>query len=186
MQVFNGLIVDGTAVGSSGVDKLGVTITDCVATSTQVDVVTSTIGADEWADGELILIYFAADYKNQSGAAATLTIKLHYGTDSYTIVSTSLANTGVVTRYGYQLHLWRIGNDIRVAGDDYVTGMFVNAHPGSVNAITGSDSYASGRKGAILTAPGFGTSKTLKITAQWDVADVNTFYSVRGAKILKM
>lgn len=162
-----------------------VTTNNCSNTASEIDVISATIPANTWLDGEKHIIEAPVEWRNLDGGSPTLTIKFYYGSSSYTVQSQTISGTGL-TRLRYGIEAWRVGSDIWVLGWDYAYGYAVPYHFAALNAAIGADTFASGKNGSILSAPGFTTDKTLKITAQWSAASANRYYTVKAGKIWKI
>lgn len=161
------------------------TTANCSNTATEIDVISTTILANTWEDGERVVIQAPTEWRNLDGGSPTLTIKFYYGSDSYTVQSQTIGGSGL-TRTRYEIEAWRVGSDLWVLGWDYSYGYAVPHHFAALNAAIGGDQFSSGKNGAIISSPGFSSNKTLKITAKWSTASTNRYYTVKGAKIWKM
>lgn len=172
--------------GLAGVPKVfPVTIRDCNNTPSLIDAIEATIPADDWADGEMIVIDWVAAFRNLAGGSPTLAARFYYGSSYVDLATTDGVGSGLA-QIPYRIIVWRFGSEIWVGGWDYSFGFAALWHGGAINAVTGSDQYASGKRGGILTSQTFNSSKALKISVQWSGAGSGRFYTVKGAKIWKM
>lgn len=162
-----------------------VTITNCDNTATLTDVIVASIPANDWADGEMIIVDWVAQFRNLAGGSPTLAVRVYYGTSYIDLCTADGVGSGLA-QIPYQLRIWRVGSEVWVAGWDYSQGFSAAWHGGAVNAITGSDQFGSGKRGGILTSQMFNTTKSIKIAVQWSGAGSGRFYNVRGAKLWKM
>lgn len=183
MEILNGVAVVGGPV--SGLPKVyPITIRDCNNTSALVDVIEATIPANDWLDGERIIIDWAAAFRNLAGGSPTLAIRVYYGS-SYVDLATADGVGSGLAQIPYRVELWRVGSEIWVPGWDYSQGFAATWHGGAINAVTGGDQFGSGKRGGILTGQSFSSAKGVKISAQWSGAGSGRFYTVKGARICK-
>lgn len=185
MQVFHSLNVSEKADVTGLVKVYPTTLTNCSDTASLIDVIEGSIPADEWSDGEKIVVDWAAEFRNQSGGSRTLLTRVYYGSSYVEMASTDSVGTGL-TRAPYRVELWRFGSEIWVAGWEYAYGYAVNWHGGAINAISGSDQFGSGKRGGILTSQTFNSTKALKIAVQFSATGSGQYYTVKGAKICKI
>ena len=173
------------ADGIAGVPKLyPVTIRNCSDTGSLVDVIEASIPTDDWADGQIIDIDWVAMFRNTTGGARTLLIRIYFGSSYIELSAADSVGSGLA-QIPYRIQLWRFGSDIWVPGWDYSYGFSAKWHGGAINAVSGSDQFSSGKRGGILTAQTFNTTKALKVAVQFNAAGTGQYYTVKGAVICK-
>lgn len=173
-------------VAGLGVPRLyAVTIRDCDNTASLTDVIEASIPANDWADGEKIVIEWVATFRNLAGGSPTLAIRVYYGS-SYVNLATADGVGSGLAQIPYRIELWRVGSEIWIPGWDYSQGFAAVWHGGAINAVTGADQFGSGKRGGILTSQAFNSTKAVKIAAQWSGAGSGRFYTVKGARICKI
>ena len=184
----NGAGVDPTfqAAGGGGIGALyAVTESAAENSTSEVDVLTCSIPANEWADGEQIYLSWIETAKNNSGGTADLGLFLYYGASTWALFDGPPVNTysdsSSTRRTTVGMILTRVGTDLYVQINNGVYGPI----PWAPGANLTQDDFTNGY-GTIIAAPGFGTTKNLKIAAQWSVADATTYYRVTGARALKI
>lgn len=168
-----------------GVRAYPVTIRDCNNTGTLTDVIEAAIPANDWGDGELMVISWVAAFRNLAGGSPTLAVRVYYGSSYIELVAADGVGSGLA-QIPYELRLWRVGSELWAAGWDYSQGMAARWHGGAINAVTGSDVFSAGKRGGILTSQAFDTQKALKIAVQWSSAGSGRFYTTKGARIWKI
>lgn len=176
IELHNGVnLLHGTP--HTGVHQLlDVSIAQVINTTTEGAILKSAIKANTWLDGERITLEWTARWKNISGSSQTITVKLKYGTSSHQFCADSIANTGSETRIDVRAVCTRIGNDILVKGWDYSLGYDIQYNPAAVNAANGADLFASGKKGGLISSPGFATNKDLGIYVTLSSSSSNLYY----------
>lgn len=193
----SGTTLDFGTIGASSLSseiswkKYTVTKTDLVNSASETDIIKATIGASEWADGEIITIDAILNGKNNTGADHSFTFKVYYDATVSTVVSARLVNTASgEAPWRIQLELWRVGNNVFVRWGDETSN--ANAAGPSGLRLPGSKSggfpiineYTS-PNGDVWVGPGFSTSKEVKISCRFDIADAELFMKVLDAKIWK-
>lgn len=177
---------DDTIPGSNLLQSmLDVSIQQVVNSTTETWILKSAIKGNTWLDGERIVMQWIARWKNISGASQTITVKLKYGSSAHTFCTDTISNSGAETRIGVKAIVTRVGSDLWVSGWDYSFGYAIEYHPAAVNAANGADLFASGKKGAIITAPGFSTDKDLGIYITLGAASTNLYYGADWAAVEK-
>lgn len=162
-----------------------VTIRDCNNTAAWVDVIEASIPANDWGDGQLIVINWVAAFRNLAGGSPTIALRVYYGS-SYVDLCTADGVGSGLGQIPYELRLWRFGSELWVMGWDYSFGFSAQWHGGAVNAVTGSDEFSSGKRGGVLASQSFDSTKALKVSAQWSAAGSGRFYTTKGARIWKL
>lgn len=175
-ELLSGLSVPHCAPHGGVHQLLDVSIAQVVNTTTEGSILKSAIKANTWLDGERIVLEWIARWKNLSGSSQTITVKLKYGSSSHQFCADSIANSGSETRLEARAVCTRIGNDIWIKGWDYSLGYDIQYNPAAVNAANGLDLFASGKKGGILSSPGFSTNKDLGIYITLSSANANFYY----------
>ena len=147
-----------------------VTIADCENTTNEIDIIKASISANTWLTGEIIELEWVSANLQNSGGAINLTTKVYYGSDLLFNAVQSIADSANTGKSRRGLIFIRIGDDLymelRSMQDQalalntgrYITGSF------DIDAFTGA-------YGGYKAAPGFGTTKDLKASLTWTVAD---------------
>lgn len=159
--------------------KYSATVANCANTTSETTVITASIPADDWADGEFLFLNFDLESRQFSGGSLNLTAKIKYGASSFTLSSAvAVANSTTVGQNLVTVALYRKGADIIVPAA--VTFPVTSMSFAFLQLST--DAYAS-RK---ITAPGFDTTKDLTLTVQWSGANSNTYFNVIHASLYKL
>lgn len=181
-------VSDGSSLasvgGGSGPTVYTVTKTNADNTAAEIDIISITIPAGAWADGELIELHWAVEGLN-SGGTTTMTTKLYYGSDSLTFVNGASVGSG--GGYAdYAMRLWRQDDAIRILGHN---GTVLAAAPYPFHSTEVSqfrtDNTVVTKGGGDLTSISFATEKVLRITFQWGAADATRYYKIIGARAVK-
>lgn len=155
---------------------LDVSIAQVINTTTEGFILKSALKGGTWLDGERITLEWTARWKNLSGSSQTVTVKVKYGSTAHQFCADSIANSSAETRLDVRAVCTRVGNDILVKGWDYSMGYDIQYHAAAVNAANGADFFASGKKGGILSNPGFSTDKDLGIYVTLSTNSSNLYY----------
>ena len=160
-----------------------VTIANCSNTTTETAILSVTIPANTWADGEEIALFGVFTHRQFSGGTVNLTFKAKLGGVSLTTLSSGAVSsqTGIgVTKRG--AFFMRVGNDVYASGNATFgkftqTGNFYTASM-TTNSFTGSN-------GNIWSGVDFTSAITIEITAQWSSANANTYINTLVGKCEK-
>lgn len=161
-----------------------VTIANCSNTSSEVTVLSATVPANTWGDGEQFMLFGAFLHKQNSGVSRNFTMKIKVGGTSYTALSassvTNSANEGKSTR---NFIFTRVGTEVWGAfGTNGVGFMGSTSVPAlsaiSVNQFTGS--------GNIWTGLNFAATIAIEITIQWSAADANVYFNPQVGRAVKL
>lgn len=168
--------VTGLVTGiASPITVYTATLTPCSNTTTPTNILSVTIPANDWADGEMITVDVII---TGTVNIATLTLDLTYGSDSYTDISSSSAYTEPNRK---RIELWRDGSDIYIANRNAASSTVASPTP-----FTQADGGQYSADGTILTPVTFNTEKDLVITATFDTADAGDSVEILAAKVVKM
>lgn len=153
----------GAVTVAAGDTTYTVTVTDAENTSSKIDLVSFTVPANTWADGESIWIDMDYEYLNNSGAGRTTT---HFASGTgITETSGTQAWLNDVTAYrGFQS--WRF---VRI-GTQALSPNINFAHLMRIN--TG---FPNSQAFAIDTSVDYTTAITLKISLQFPVANASLY-----------
>ena len=171
----------GTGAATKGVAVANllaesVTIANCANTSAETTVLSATIPANTWANGEEVALFGIFQHRQFSGGNANLTFKVKLNGTSVTTLSSSVigSNTTVgTTKRG--AFFMRAGNNVYFSGSAGNIGKFTHTASLYSGAIT-TDSFA-GSSGNTWTGVDFTSNITLVITVQWSVANANTYFN---------
>lgn len=163
----------------SGTPTPRIAVANAFNTSAETTIFTLHLGAGEWLDYENIQPILYNEWKQNFGSARTLTVKVKYGSDSFTFISAaSVANSATLAKKLSGISLTRVGTTIYMnfsnAGDA-ATGF---------NSFTAQDQQVA-PTGGQMTGIDFSTQKDLVITAQWQTADSNIFINVPWGYAIK-
>jgi len=153
-----------------------VTIANCANTSAETTVLSVTIPANTWADGEEVRMVGAFKHKQNSSVSRNLTLKVKVGGTSYTMLSASAvadnATEGKSTRsFGFL----RVGSE--VWGNFATNGVGLAAGtiiPGSTGISLNQFSSSSGNT---WTGVDFTSAITIEFTVQWSTANSNVYFN---------
>lgn len=162
-----------------------VTIANCSNTSSEVTVLSATVPANTWGDGEQFMLFGAFLHKQNSSVSRTLTLKLKIGGVSFTMLSaSSVSDSATEGRSTRNFILTRVGTEVwgnfGTNGVGFMGSTVTPAATGiKLNQFTGSSAKT-------WTGVDFTTALTIEFTVQWSVANSNVYFNPqvgRGAKL---
>jgi len=174
-----------TTKGGAVANLLGISVTtaNCANTTTETALLSATIPANTWADGEEIALLGIFSHRQFSGGLVNLTLKVKVNGTAITTLSAAAVSSqttiGVSKRGAFFM---RVGNDVYFSGNG-TFGKFTtttNLYTASMTA----NSF-SGSNGNIWTSVDFTSNITLTITAQWGTANANTYFNTLVGKCEK-
>lgn len=163
-----------------------VTIANCDNTSSEVTVLSATVPANSWGDGEQFMLFGAFKHKQNSGGSRNLTLKIKVGGTSYTALSASaVANNATEGRSNRSLIFTRVGSEVWGSFGVNAIGL------GSPNIAAGTsgislDQFSIGSVGNVWTGVDFTSAITLEYTAQWSAANSLTYFNPQVGRALKL
>lgn len=162
-----------------------VTLANCSNTASEITVMSVTIPANTWADGEEVSIALIANHKQNNGVGSVnITYKVKVNATSLTTLSASaVANSATQGTTRRTLFFTRIGSDVYYTGNGSYGDMFATASLYTA-AIATSNIYGSGN-GNIFTSVDFTSNVTLTFTVQWASANANVYWNPIWAKCRK-
>lgn len=154
-----------------------VTLANCSNTSTETTVMSVTIPANTWADGEEVGISVIARHKQNSGGSIAITYKVKVNASSLTTLSaSSVSNSATEGKTRRSFFFTRVGSDIYYTGGGGNTyGDMSSTSSVFSAAVSTSDVYASGN-GTIYASVDFTSDVTLTFTVQWASANANAYW----------
>ncbi len=153
-----------------------VTLANCSNTSTETTVMSVTIPANTWADGEEVGISVIARHKQNSGGSIAITYKVKVNATSLTTLSaSSVGNSATEGKTRRSFFFTRIGSDIYYTGIGNTYGDMSSTSSVYSASIGTADYYGSGN-GAIYTSVDFTSNVTLTFTVQWASANANAYW----------
>ena len=161
-----------------------VTIANCANTSSEVTVLSATVPANTWGDGEQFMLFGAFLHKQNSGVSRNFTMKIKVGGTSYTAVSASAvansANEGKSTR---NFIFTRVGTEVwgafGTSGVGFMGGTIIPASTG-----IGTNQFGSSAN--IWTGLNFAATIAIEITIQWSAADANVYFNPQVGRAVKL
>lgn len=178
----------GTGAATKGVavaNLLGITVTtaNCANTTTETALLSATIPANTWADGEEISLLGIFSHRQFSGGSVNLTFKVKVnGTAVTTLSAAAVSSQTTIGATKGGAFFMRVGNDVYFSGNG-TFGKFTNTRTFYTSSIT-TNSF-TGSNGNIWTSVDFTSSITLEITAQWSSANANTYFNTLVGKCEK-
>ena len=161
-----------------------VTIANCSNTSSEVTVLSATVPANTWGDGEQFMLFGAFLHKQNSGVSRNFTMKIKVDGTSYTAVSASAvansANEGKSTR---NFIFTRVGTEVwgafATSGVGFMGGTIIPASTG-----IGTNQFTGG--GNIWTGLSFAATIAIEITIQWSAANANVYFNPQVGRAVKL
>lgn len=153
-----------------------VTIADCTNTVTETDVVAVSIPANDWADGDEIVLYYMTATKNNSGGAVNATTKTYWGATEIDGGANSIADSaseGVAYR---EIHFIRIGTTI------YYQRVIATAS--ATNNVFGQLLIYPDVSGK-FTSVAFSSTLALKISVTFGTANALTYHKTLWGRCVK-
>jgi hypothetical protein len=157
-----------------------VTLNDCENTTTDVNMVSFTVPANTWANGERIKLELLREISNQSGASALSTTRLE-GTG---ITPTSVTQQTVITATNniqtHEYHFTRFGNTL------FYSRVAINS-PIQFSAHFGSLSGGTLAGGPVIpdTSVDFTVPITISIFHNWQTANATIYQRIHFARASK-
>jgi len=179
-----GATTKGAAV--SNLLNESVTIANCSNTSSEVTVLSATVPANTWGDGEQFMLFGAFKTKQNSGVSRNLTLKIKVGGTSYTALSASaIANNATEGRSVRSLIFTRVGSEVWGSFGVNAIGL------GSPNIAAGTggvslDQLSAGSIGNVWTGVDFTSSILLEYTVQWSAANSLTYFNPQVGRAVKL
>lgn len=146
--------------------------------TSEVDLMSVSVGANEFNDGDEIIFDWTSETLNNSGGSTNVTIKAYWNgnsiTTNSTVAFTSSATVGQVPR---QLRMKRIGTSVYITLTTPSTFNFIQ------DAFAASGTLGAG--GGILTSQTFSGAAVAKFSLTFSVAGANIYYKVKSARCVK-
>lgn len=146
----------------------------------EVDILSISVPANDFADGDEIIFSLVTTTTNNSGANTTCTVKFYWGANSVTPSIATMSNSANIGQTVRDWRIRRIGSDI-----------WVNSGPGSSQGDASTiDSYSqlatTFRLGGILTSQSFSSTTTLKFSVTFANSDPNIYVKVKSVRCMKI
>lgn len=162
-----------------------VTIANCANTTTETTVLSVTIPANTWADGEEVRMVGAFKHKQNSGGTANLTLKMKVAGVSYTALSASgVGNSTTEGKTTRAFAFLRVGSEVWANFNENSTGLNSSTAAGRTAQITAE--HFSTTAGNVWTGVDFTSAITIVFTVQWSVANANTYFNPQVATCKKL
>lgn len=174
-----------TTKGDAVANLLGISVTtaNCANTTTETALLSATIPANTWANGEEISLLGVFSHRQFSGGSVNLTFKVKVnGTAVTTLSAAAVSNQTTVGATKGGAFFMRVGNDVYFSGNG-TFGKFTNTRTFYSASIT-TNSF-TGSNGNIWSGVDFTSDITLAITAQWSSANANTYFNTLVGKCEK-
>jgi len=169
----------------TSVKKFTVTTANCSNTSAETTVVSVTIPANTWLDGEEVGISVIARHKQNSGGAIAITYKVKVNASSLTTLSaSSVSNSATEGKTRRSFFFTRVGSDIYYTGNGNTYGD-MSSTASVFGAVIGVADYYGSGDGNIYTSVDFTSNVTLTFTVQWASANANAYWIPLWAKCRK-
>lgn len=178
--------------GAAVVTGYATTVANCSNTTTETTVVSATIPANEWLNGEIVTIRFRATHKNNSGSARNLTLKVYFKTTGFALINAvSMANSASTGNSFFEISLQRNGTNVdvlTVSGNTLAT-YFSGAQ--NVRYLVALGDLSTGTLdfggGAIpfLTGETFNVDIAVAVKITFSAANANLFFNAIHGKVRK-
>jgi hypothetical protein len=179
-RMWNGNAWDNLSGSLSGYT---VTKTDANNTASRISVLSITVPANTWADGETIHFDFFTDTLQNSGGSLNLTPGGSYNSNQVTGTAVSISASATEGFMRRHVAATRIGTSIYFQlSDPANTAGILRDTAGndlSTNQFTGS-------AGGVLTTQTFTADATLTVDVQWASANASAYYKVLSAVAYKI
>lgn len=177
-----------------GLSLYSPTLANCANTTSETDVISFTIPASTWADGELVrLVVPVIKHKQNQGGAVNFTLKTYVAGTSKTIVNTaSIANNASEGRTSFEIFFVRVGTSVyMIQGLDNSGSLNYQANaPMSARYFNSGTDFSSDLFTASanneFTSVTFTSDVVVKMSVQFGTAHANTYYNVQSAKAFKI
>lgn len=171
---------------SPAVTTYAVTTTDATNTTATIDILSISIPANTWADGQTIEFNFINDTKQNSGAGDFLTVGGSWNGNTGTVPggALSISNNSSEGERFVTVYVTRIGSSIYYSFDNFQFGVMLNASSGQ--AIVNNYYVAPSQSGMTLTTQSFTSTANLTISLKWGTASANAFYKILTARAFKV
>jgi hypothetical protein len=156
---------------SSPVKAYSVTVNSAgPSSSAETDIISASIPANDFTDGDEMFISFIDSSMNNSGGAVHLTVNFYWGANSAAINTGSTIGSGPnPAQILKELRVKRSGNTL-----------WATFTPPSVSLTTDLFAGGSGNK---LYGNSFSSTTTIKLTAQWDTSNANVYLIPLAARV---
>lgn len=185
VTVGSGLTLTAGTLTAPNLIPLTTTFADCENTTSEINIITTTIPANTLAVGDIIILNITATRLQNGGAAVNLTqrVKIN-GNALYGDFPTSIPNNATTFSVMQNNNLCVTdisGNNITLRGTTAgPTGIVVN----SISFALGATGVAQGTENAIRTVGSIDKTATITIlcSQQWDAANANRWIRVQQAQ----
>jgi hypothetical protein len=162
-----------------------VSIANCANTSSEVTVLSVTIPANTWADGEEVRMLGVFKHKQNSGGTVNLTLKVKVGGTSYTMLSAStVSNVATEGKSARSFGFIRVGSEVWGNFNENSAGLNSSNTAGRTAQIA-TDQFAS-TSGNVWTGADFTSAVTIVFTVQWSSANSNVYFNPQVATCKKL
>jgi len=181
----------GAATKSGAVTNLlkyTVTKANCDNTTTETTVMSVTIPANTWSDGEDVIASLISKHKQAAGSARTLTLKVKVNGTSITLLSaSSISSSATEGQSRRTFNFTRVGSEIWAYFNATNHGAFGSTTTPGTAAI-GTITYSGDNSvGAIWEGIDFTADVTLTYTVQWGAAaNAATYFRPVAATCIKI
>lgn len=169
------------------------TVADVANTASETDSVSCTVGANEMADGDVLVVDVAYLLKNNKGTAGTVVWKAYFGSAVATITTGALGLSNAATEWKYWLRFYirRVGNDCWVRDSkglvDSGGGAAAIVSLDPETATYGDPAGLATTVGnvAVIAAPTFSSGQIVKITVTLSAAHASFYVKAQSARIVR-
>lgn len=178
--------------GSSPITDYTTTVANCSNTTTETTIISATVPANAWLDGEIVTLRFRVQHKNNSGAARNLTLKVYFKTTGFALINAvSMANSASTGNSFFEINLQRNGTNVdvlTVSGNTASTYFSGAQHPRYLvplgDMATGTLDYGGGAI-PFLTGETFNVDCAVAVKITLSAASTNLFFNAIYGKVRK-
>ena len=162
--------------------KYPVTRTECINTTSKIEVAAWTVPANGMADGDHLELLGVIDVNQTSGSGKNLSWYLRVEGTDYQFGSTVSVGDGTVHKFEFRVSLWRIGSELRVGiqGTSVDTSSLISIYWSSIGG--GLNIYSGSSRGLLLSGAGivFTADMDMALVAEWGSASSNASVNIRS------
>lgn len=156
-----------------------VTTADCENTTDETDIISFTVPADSWGDGEVITVLpYLQTYMNEGFNA--FSSKIYVGGVSYEFNDSSPSQSAFVGQSKYGFDLVRNGNTVYFYPSYQSSQAYFMPYGISLIRLN-----ITGQRYITTFTPNFTTDITIKISIQWGTASANSYIRNIGTTAIK-
>lgn len=171
----------------SGITVYSVTTADCENTASEIDVISFTVPANTWKEGETIEVIMTAETLHNSGTNRTLQYKaIVQGITVIDNGSTTISSNASEGRSFRKIIFRRVGSYLYSLSYHGTTAVELPYHASTITTKNVPDINNAGGLASVFNTIDYDLSIIIKLTLKWSAAHANTYYRILDAIAYKL